>query len=827
MFWNSTLILCTVENLSVDRRSIDDTQAGASEAADNDNEYLIPLALDRGSTPILSPLARSRKTNEKGPDLTTRLGVKDYTDDPNALSNVLKDDFGDLVAGSSRSASSDRKAKSRISPHIAFQEKGRQSSSDIAETIRKQRKEPGASTPVSSATSPAVASHEKSRLSPSYEAADPTQNEGFKLQEAPKRRRSSGSRKGSKDSANHSTQRVPLLGESDQNISVTDTDNSTSPLFNEAPQIPKRRNSFRKSPLVSPSSSTIQADRPSRDDSLPKNTLKQQVTRKEVPRQDGDVGDLLQKFHQRNHSGSSLLSRQQSVKEKGISKPIDSFSSNNNIADGPPPRNSNRPRGPIESSQNDSFTAPRHAPPPPPSGQRHKINNDSISSIQSEHFHTKDQPGSPALNHNNLAEDLSNDDEASRALKSEESEGPGLFRRVSKAVKHGRSHSDKISVSSPKWAKSSRNGSIDISSPIITSPDFTEEPAQLRNKLRFAQQRVTELEAEKLALQLKVNGTVDIRQVNTELREKRSTMAFLDTQRDMVMRELEVMTEALARAKDSKEPLRIENLKLEILKDFGTSLYKLKDQLGGKIEELVHQKNELTTEIATLIQMKDKGFQEYETLSTKNTQLSELNNQLIHNIQDLYKQGRQPNMTNPGLSPSLNGLGLYTNHNRDRSDNLSMDMRSNLSGGDISISQLSGDTEVEPASLLAAPQVVNIRKMQPKKFNWKKGSHGLAKNVTKGFMGAFTSQNSVLREEQLTEGVSYGQVQAGEAPVGVGAISRLGNDPKAQGWSFLNAPKGLPMGKAGTASQGSVTSLPADSGMFAIPLCVSLSKMPS
>jgi hypothetical protein len=60
----------------------------------------------------------------------------------------------------------------------------------------------------------------------------------------------------------------------------------------------------------------------------------------------------------------------------------------------------------------------------------------------------------------------------------------GVFRRVSNAVsKHGRSFSDRGSVTSRGHKKWPTNGSIDISSPTVASPDTKEEGVNLRNEL--------------------------------------------------------------------------------------------------------------------------------------------------------------------------------------------------------------------------------------------------------------------------------------------------------------------------------------------------------
>jgi hypothetical protein len=279
---------------------------------------------------------------------------------------------------------------------------------------------------------------------------------------------------------------------------------------------------------------------------------------------------------------------------------------------------------------------------------------------------------------------------------------------------------------------------MDISSPLTaTSPESREENVILKSQLRRSQQRIAELEAEKNGLQSIVNKTADINHVNSEIREKRSTMAFLDTQREIVVRELEILTDHLKKAKESNKPVDINTLKGDILKDLGASLQKLKESFTPQLEELIQQRNDLTNEIADLIQMKDKGFQEYESLSTRNAQLTQHNNELIHQIQDSYKANRQPNggqSLDAGRSLT-NGLGIQL-HNKDKSET-SSDLRT-LVGTEGSFSNSAGDNEAD--TFVSTPQVINIRK-QAKANMWKKGTQGLTKGL-RGVRGALVSEKS-------------------------------------------------------------------------------------
>jgi hypothetical protein len=388
-------------------------------------------------------------------------------------------------------------------------------------------------------------------------------------------------------------------------------------------------------------------------------------------------------------------------------------------------------------------------------------------------------------------DDFSMDQDFARLLGNQENqENPSsVLRRVSNAVsKHSRSFSDRGSVTSRGHKKWPTNGSIDISSPTVASPDSKEESANLRNELRRAQQKIAELEAEKNGLQESVHSAADIKQANTMLREKRNTMAVLDTQREMVIRELEIMTEHLKRAKENSTAMDINQLKSDILKDFANSLQRLKDQLGVQIEDLISKRTELTNEISNLIQMKDKGFQEYESLSAQNTKLSNMNRDLIESIQKTLKDNKQHNGTQSidvGRLPA-NGLGIYSANHKGGKSEISLDVQA--IAHEPSYNNLH---DAESEATLAQPQVVNIRKTgKPTKFNWKKGGQAITKNVTKGFKGAFgpsegrreDEYNSNIRVIGTPYGATHNQTDMSSLGSSMGSSMKSNQAPEPRGW---------------------------------------------
>ena len=179
---------------------------------------------------------------------------------------------------------------------------------------------------------------------------------------------------------------------------------------------------------------------------------------------------------------------------------------------------------------------------------------------------------------------------------------------------------------------------------------------------------------------------------------------------------------------------------------------------------------------------------EFEQLSSKNAQLAELNNQLVHQIQELYKanSGAVPD----GSKSGINGLGIYAHKDKSIVSIDAREMR-NMSAdlGTIDSGTTLAAGEAEPVTVLQGPHVVNIRKGgQPKKFDWRKGQK-VAKGVTKGLKGAFSSaQQNYSRDMHFAETGAYGQQSAGPEP----SSARGAQDPKqGAGFGFFGGQQNL------------------------------------
>jgi hypothetical protein len=319
----------------------------------------------------------------------------------------------------------------------------------------------------------------------------------------------------------------------------------------------------------------------------------------------------------------------------------------------------------------------------------------------------------------------------------------------------------------------------------------------------------------------------DLKSLNKKLIEKRKTVSVLDSQTEIMVRQLEVLAGYVERAKDSKEPINTAELEDSAIKEFVQKLERLKQTMSGAVESLYEERNELLEEKNQILADRDRALVEFEQLSSKNAQLADMNNDLTHQIQERFKAQSGNSLDSP--RPPINGLGIYTQHNKDKSNvsvhlddaNFRPSTSTTLIGSVSSYPQpMDQDPSMEPAAVLSAPHVVNIRKGQAKKFNWKKGGQTVAKGVSKGFKGAFSSVQQQERNQQWqgqtgdSIGLPYNMtVAAVESPAGPpGNPPRsVSNDPR-QGGGFGLFKKSNTMPKS--MSNGSIANVEHPSVLF-------------
>lgn len=724
-----------------------------SDLSGGGEEFLIPLAFDPSAQP----------TNQQSPGMANQVT-------PRVVEEKPKDYFSSRPTPPVGQQS---KSKSNTSsPHIAYQEKGRQPSRDVNEWNRGggtgSRSGSASASPYVLADRPRQ-SEESPRLSQQMARGnDASLNERFKLQDAPKNKKTSISTPPSRSET--STPRADVVGDPmeqsarnltapdigsppDQEFTTPRLSTDSSPRHGVANESPK--------PAQLPAASILQ-NLPKRGDSLDSAKRNQTIPRKELNSSANISASLSAVVNgsvpiQKQPMQPTSLARANGGKV--ISGPIGSPSSKSIFDTADDDSQTDLPSA--GKGGNESFIDPR-APPLPPADHSH-TRNESYSTVYSENQRNLEGQKSPGLPRYSTGGEFTMDEDMARIMGPDEPNAHESFlRRVSNSVRHGRSYSDKTGrLSRDRWPRSpAMPASIgqEISSPSSVSPENRDEAAWFRNELRRERQKTIEREKRIAELEAQLDSTANIKQVNSELKEKRSTIVVLDTQKEIVVRELEVLTEHLTVAKRSGEPFDLTKMSNAVLRDFAEALERLKDSFAPQIEDSIQKRNELVDEIANLTQMKDKSFMEFEQLSSKNAQLAELNNQLVHQIQGLYKanSGAQ----NETSKPAMNGLGIYS-HNKDKSS-VSVDSNTvrNMSTDFTNIDSTSTlqASEAEPVTVLQGPQMVNIRKGQgqARKFDWRKGQK-VAKGVTKGLKGAFSStQQSYSRDLQFAETGAYG-----------------------------------------------------------------------
>ncbi|KAI1079510.1 RhoGAP-domain-containing protein [Whalleya microplaca] len=657
----------------------------------DDQSFFIPVALDPSPVPSATP----RSTTETLVDHNKKK-EKDYF---------------------SIGRQPERKADSQSStPHIAFQEKGRQPSSDYEhpppkDLSRKLSKSSKGDKNASSKGSPATADDRSQKATNGKSHA----TEDFKLQDAPKskklnsRNSQSGAGQGSVGSRG--------------------------------------------------SSSSGRKDK------------------------DGfSVADTSQHLHAGDKTGTPRSSQDSRAKDDDEMRSNDSLSTStsNNTKSIPrkelPATASKNVNGPTSQS-NDTYMAPR-APPAPPThaAGQHAAGQHAVG----QHAAGQDAAGmpgektSPKLPRWSAGGDFSLDEDMARILGTDEGSS-SILRRVSNAVRHGRTnssdsgnlarvgHTRSVSettraTTSPNWPKTPIaedliNGtSHDITSPLsLTSGD---DPALLKRRLRNSEQRVAELERQ-------FTNEKDLKNLNQKLEEKRKTVSVLDTQTEIMIRQLEVLAGYVERAKETKQPIDPRDLEDSALKDFVQKLEKLKQSMSASIEQLHSERDELVDEKNRIVLERDRARLEFEQLVSKNAQLADLNNDLTNQIQGRFKSHSD------SRSPP-NGLGIYNQHRGTSNNSVSLDGSSIQTGTTIIA------TEHEEPILEAGPTVVKIGKGQVKKFNWKKGSKAMAQNIAKGVNRTVVAFQQPERERAPgmageSIGLPYNMTVAPvESPVAVG-----------------------------------------------------------
>ncbi|KEY74252.1 hypothetical protein S7711_00409 [Stachybotrys chartarum IBT 7711] len=713
------------------RKNRNSTIIGGHEAGTTDSgeSFFIPVALD----PSPGPSQRSGSEVNADPK-------KDYFSVPKSLQR-----------NGSGSVSS--------TPHIAFQERGRQYSSDFD----------GRPPSLKTTRSPQVDSwkavgskDDRAQMPPpSNKTQTQTSTDEFKLQDAPK----------PKKLATPSTTSSPSSFSAQEGSSFKGA-NGTPPKDQESLH-EDRRGADTTPPRVSEDSRAYTEE--SESPPQPQVPPPRAIARKELP------------GPSRSATGKAALQGR---------------------SDEPPPLNrqsSSRPSTSEPKVSNEKYMEPRSAPAPPKT-QAGTPAKDSTAT-RDDQMSPKTSPKLPRWSSGG---DLNMDEDMARILGTDEGSS-SILRRVSNVVRHGRtgsvettqypmrlSHTRSASettraTGSPRWPKTPvvEERSVqgrEISSPVSLAS--IDDPALLRRQLRNSEQRVAELERQ-------FNSGEELKTLNKKLVEKRKTVSVLDTQTEIMIRQLEVLAGYVERAKETQKPIDVRELEDSAIKEFVQKLDKVKVAMSAAIAQLHEERDQLIDEKDQAMVNRDRALMEFEQLSSKNAQLADMNNDLAQQI-----QGRFKGYANDIKSP--NGLGIYQQNKAATTSTSQLDSASMTTGTTL----LAGDDE---SIVEAGPTVVQVRKGQVKKFNWKKGSKTMAQNITKGVgraVVAFQNERDRPLQQGFTAdsiGMPYNTtVTAIESPAaaGMNGQNKPMAEPGRQGFGFFGKKNTLP--KSMSASTMSV-----------------------
>lgn len=699
--------------------------------------FFIPVALDTTTAPSVNP----KSASETPIDATRDTKDKDYF---------------------SVSKPTEKKSDSQAStPHIAFQEKSRSTSSDYespqppperpSRKLSKRNDRNGLPK-----ASPAMSDDRRTSSSNVQSPA-----EEFKLQEAPKSKKLVSNRSNSQSgiALDNSSFNKPSAGtqRKDKDVPATSAQTDSPSLLSAPDNAGTPRTSqdsrFKDEEVVRPSLESSNS------------SSSKAIARKELPSTAA-------------RNGKATVYWSSNVAD------IDVFTTATHLTTRP---------GPPDQKHSDPYMQPR-APPQPPS----YASKESVSSLAD----PTTPKLSPKLPRWSAGGDFSMDEDMARILGTDEGSS-SILRRVSNAVRHGRNNSTESSnnhhvrighsrsvsettraTASPRWPKTpisedpiNDGHRHEISSPISLSGGIQDDPAFLKRQLRNSEQRVAELERQ-------FNTEKDLKNLNRRLIEKRKTVSVLDTQTEIMIRQLEVLAGYVERAKETKQPIDPRDLEDSAIKEFVQKLEKVKQSMSTSIELLLAERDDLMEEKNQAIADRDRALLEFEQLSSKNAQLADLNNDLTHQIQERFKSQIGSELKSP------NGLGIYS-HAKGVS-NASI----NLDSASLQTTNTLVGTDLEEP-VLEGPTVVNIRKGQVRKFNWKKGGR-MAQNITKGINRAavaFQQQDQPRPHQGLTGeniGLPYNMTVAQvESPVSYGpnGQNRVPSETSGKGFGFFGGKK--------------------------------------
>lgn len=253
----------------------------------------------------------------------------------------------------------------------------------------------------------------------------------------------------------------------------------------------------------------------------------------------------------------------------------------------------------------------------------------------------------------------------------------------------------------------------------IPEPSF---PAATR-ELLDAQKRIAELEQKLRDKEDK--SKPDVKVLESNIMEKRKTIAGLEAKGEVAKKELRMLEEARTRKGSIKES------STDLVAAFTHEVSRVKTSLQAEIESLVIERDRLLEETANLARSRDGAVEEISILNLKNNQLLDLHHELTRQIIDKY---------GPYVKP--HAFSLTKNTTKDQSSD---SLAAFMSGGDSSASM----PPINDEPLVTVLDGGDDKKdRQTARRFWKRP---IAKGV-KGFNKVFTQETNSISSGPYVDG---------------------------------------------------------------------------
>lgn len=254
--------------------------------------------------------------------------------------------------------------------------------------------------------------------------------------------------------------------------------------------------------------------------------------------------------------------------------------------------------------------------------------------IPSKPFDTKSSLDSPV---STFESDLSKAFNLSPRMKVEQAQNNGsglersgtISRLASKMLKHKKSVSGSALSSKSPYSEHRRS---------VT--DAAIDVTHLQEELKLRTRRMSQLEET-------LRQVHDSRQLDTQLEDRKSLLANLETQITQYNAETQAILHHRHQLSDASVPLG--EWKEHVVTDLQSAMEKSKQRLGAEIEQLLRQRNDLLLENESLEAQRATHCREIAVLEQRHVNLSDMNESMLKQIQSRMEAHKEPKSA--GLRP--------------------------------------------------------------------------------------------------------------------------------------------------------------------------------